>query len=140
MSLFSFAVWQSLLAVQVVPPKAPEAAPLPEAGTVSAILVRAAERPTALLTDEMLGAREIVVKPLGPQLAGIRGVAGATVLGDGKIVLILDVAALIRARVRGPEPVPVTPLKVLAALAVIWTGRAESNELSATPSAQVSTS
>jgi len=51
-----------------------------------------------------------VVKPLGPQLAGIRGVAGATVLGDGKIVLILDVAALIRARARAPEPPEATPV------------------------------
>jgi chemosensory pili system protein ChpA (sensor histidine kinase/response regulator) len=59
----------------------------------------------------MLGAREIVVKPLGPQLAAIRGVAGATILGDGKIVLILDVAALIRARVRAPEPPPPVPMK-----------------------------
>jgi chemosensory pili system protein ChpA (sensor histidine kinase/response regulator) len=56
----------------------------------------------------MLGAREIVVKPLGPQLAGIRGIAGATVLGDGKIVLILDIAALIRARARAPEAPPPT--------------------------------
>jgi chemosensory pili system protein ChpA (sensor histidine kinase/response regulator) len=82
------------------------ASPPPETGSVPAILVRIGERPTALLTDEMLGAREIVVKPLGPQLAGIRGIAGATVLGDGKIVLILDVAALIRLRARAPEIVP----------------------------------
>jgi len=84
------------------------AAPPPETGSVPAILVRAGDRPTALLTDEMLGAREIVVKPLGPQLAGIRGIAGATVLGDGKIVLILDIAALIRARARAPEAPPPT--------------------------------
>jgi chemosensory pili system protein ChpA (sensor histidine kinase/response regulator) len=84
------------------------AAPPPESGSVPAILVRAGDRPTALLTDEMLGAREIVVKPLGPQLAGIRGIAGATVLGDGKIVLILDIAALIRARARAPEAPPPT--------------------------------
>ena len=82
------------------------AAPPPETGSVPAILVRAGDRPTALLTDEMLGAREIVVKPLGPQLSGIRGIAGATVLGDGKIVLILDIAALIRARARAPDVVP----------------------------------
>jgi chemosensory pili system protein ChpA (sensor histidine kinase/response regulator) len=82
------------------------AAPPPETGSVAAILVRAGDRPTALLTDEMLGAREIVVKPLGPQLTGIRGVSGATVLGDGRIVLILDIAALIRARARTPDVAP----------------------------------
>jgi chemosensory pili system protein ChpA (sensor histidine kinase/response regulator) len=87
------------------------AAPPPETGSVPAILVRVGDRPTAVLTDEMLGAREIVVKPLGMQLTGIRGIAGATVLGDGKIVLILDIAALIRARARAPEapPPPTAP-------------------------------
>jgi chemosensory pili system protein ChpA (sensor histidine kinase/response regulator) len=87
------------------------ALPPPEIGSVPAILVRAGDRPTAILTDEMLGAREIVVKPLGPQLTGIRGIAGATVLGDGRIVLILDIAALIRARARAPESPPPLPAK-----------------------------
>jgi chemosensory pili system protein ChpA (sensor histidine kinase/response regulator) len=86
------------------------ASPAPETGSVPAILVRTGDRPTALLVDEMLGAREIVVKPLGPQLAGIRGIAGATVLGDGKIVLILDIAALIRARSRLPDATPPSAL------------------------------
>jgi chemosensory pili system protein ChpA (sensor histidine kinase/response regulator) len=85
------------------------AAPPPETGSVPAILVRVGDRPTAILTDEMLGAREIVVKPLGMQLMGIRGIAGATILGDGKIVLILDIAALIRARARAPEMPPPPP-------------------------------
>ena len=88
------------------------ASPPPESGAVAAILVRAADRPTALLADEMLGAREIVVKPLGLQLSGIRGIAGATILGDGRIVLILDVAALLRARARAPQgsaPRPAPP-------------------------------
>jgi chemosensory pili system protein ChpA (sensor histidine kinase/response regulator) len=87
------------------------AAPPPESGAVPAILVRAGDRPTALLTDEMLGAREIVVKPLGPQFAGLRGIAGATILGDGRIVLILDIATLIRARARAPEAPPPPPAR-----------------------------
>jgi chemosensory pili system protein ChpA (sensor histidine kinase/response regulator) len=88
------------------------ASPPPESGAVAAILVRAADRPTALLADEMLGAREIVVKPLGLQLSGIRGIAGATLLGDGRIVLVLDIAALLRARARAskvPAPRPAPP-------------------------------
>jgi chemosensory pili system protein ChpA (sensor histidine kinase/response regulator) len=44
----------------------------------------------------MLASREIVVKSVGPQLASIRGIAGATILGDGRIVLILDINALVR--------------------------------------------
>jgi chemosensory pili system protein ChpA (sensor histidine kinase/response regulator) len=63
---------------------------------VPVILVRAGDYSAALLTDEMIASREIVVKTIGPQLASIRGISGATILGDGRIVLILDVAALVR--------------------------------------------
>ena len=64
------------------------------------ILVRAGEHSTALVTDELVGSREIVVKPVGPQIAGIRGISGATILGDGRIVIILDMGALVRSEWR----------------------------------------
>ena len=67
---------------------------------VPVILVRAGEHSAALVTDELVGSREIVVKSLGPQIAGIRGIAGATILGDGRIVVILDVGALVRSEWR----------------------------------------
>ncbi len=74
-----------------------QAAQIPEdEAFVPVILVRAAEYSSALLVDEMLASREIVVKSVGPQLAGIRGISGATILGDGRIVLILDINALVR--------------------------------------------
>jgi chemosensory pili system protein ChpA (sensor histidine kinase/response regulator) len=74
-----------------------QAAKLPEDDTsVPVILVQAGEFSAALLVDELLASREIVVKALGPQLASIRGISGATILGDGSIVLILDVNALVR--------------------------------------------
>ena len=74
-----------------------QAATLPaEESSVPVILVRAGEHSAALLVDEMLASREIVVKAVGPQLAGIRGLSGATILGDGRIILILDINALIR--------------------------------------------
>ena len=63
---------------------------------IPVILVRAGEYSAALLTDEMIASREIVVKTVGPQLASIRGISGATILGDGRIVLILDIGALVR--------------------------------------------
>jgi chemosensory pili system protein ChpA (sensor histidine kinase/response regulator) len=63
---------------------------------IPVILVRAGDYSAALLTDEMIASREIVVKTVGPQLASIRGISGATILGDGRIVLILDIAALVR--------------------------------------------
>ena len=63
---------------------------------VPVILVRAGEHSAALLVDEMIASQEIVVKSIGPQLASIRGISGATILGDGSIVLILDINALVR--------------------------------------------
>ncbi|MDA8350477.1 MAG: response regulator, partial [Pseudomonadota bacterium] len=76
--------------------------PLPsEDATVPVVLVRAGEHSTAIVADELLGNREIVVKSVGPQIAGIRGISGATILGDGRIVIILDIGALVRAEWRG---------------------------------------
>ncbi|MBK7252007.1 MAG: Hpt domain-containing protein [Gammaproteobacteria bacterium] len=75
-----------------------EPSPLPEGDvTVPVVLVRAGEHSTGLITDELIGSREIVVKSVGPQISSIRGIAGATILGDGRIVVILDIAALLRA-------------------------------------------
>mgnify|MGYP000054635195 CR=1 FL=1 len=48
---------------------------------------------TAIVTDELVGTREMVVKGVGPQIAAIRGISGATILGDGRIVVILDVGS-----------------------------------------------
>jgi chemosensory pili system protein ChpA (sensor histidine kinase/response regulator) len=77
------------------------AAPLPEADvSISVVLIRAGEHSTALVTDELIGSREIVVKSLGPQISSIRGVAGATILGDGRIVIILDMGSLVRSEWR----------------------------------------
>ncbi len=58
------------------------------------LLVRAGDRPLALEVDDLAGNQELVVKNIGPQLARVAGVAGATVLGDGEIVLILNPVAL----------------------------------------------
>ncbi|MBU2709503.1 Hpt domain-containing protein [Zooshikella harenae] len=65
-------------------------APLP------VILTRGAEHSVALQVDSLAGSREIVVKSLGFQFASLPGVSGATILGDGRVVIILDVVALIR--------------------------------------------
>ena len=67
-----------------------------EQAAIPIILVRAGNHSTALLVDEMLASREIVVKSVGPQIAGITGVSGATILGDGRVVLILDMPSLVR--------------------------------------------
>ncbi|AMN45796.1 type IV pili sensor histidine kinase and response regulator [Steroidobacter denitrificans] len=76
---------------------------LPEADvSVPVILIRAGEYSTAIVTDELIGSREMVVKSVGPQIATIRGIAGATILGDGRIVIILDMGSLVRSEWRGP--------------------------------------
>ncbi|RBF06750.1 hypothetical protein BRN00_13200, partial [Xanthomonas oryzae pv. oryzae] len=46
--------------------------------------------------DQVLGNREIVVKPVGLQIASVPGIYGATITGDGRVVVILDVAPLVR--------------------------------------------
>ena len=69
--------------------------------SVPLILIRAGEHSTAIVTDELVGSREMVVKSVGPQIATIRGIAGATILGDGRIVIILDLATLVRSEWRG---------------------------------------
>ncbi len=58
------------------------------------LLLRAGAQTLALHVDALRGNQEIVVKNAGPQLARIVGISGATVLGDGEIVLILNPVAL----------------------------------------------
>jgi len=60
------------------------------------LMVRSGDYRAAILVDGLLGSREVVVKPVGPQLSTLRGVAGATIMGNGSVVLILDLGILIR--------------------------------------------
>ena len=60
------------------------------------LLLHGADHPTALQVDDLLGSREIVVKSIGSQLSSVSGLSGATIQGDGRVVLILDMPALIR--------------------------------------------
>ncbi len=65
----------------------------------------------ALQVDEVLGNREVVIKNIGPQLSRMAGIAGATVLGSGDIVLILNPVALAGHLAHHPElkPLPKAP-------------------------------
>jgi chemosensory pili system protein ChpA (sensor histidine kinase/response regulator) len=60
------------------------------------VLLIKGETPYALQVDTLLGSREIVVKTLGTQFSGVMGVSGGTILGDGSVVIILDLPAMIR--------------------------------------------
>ncbi|MEG0773004.1 chemotaxis protein CheA [Clostridium sp.] len=59
------------------------------------ILVKVGEREMGLVVDSLLGQQEIVIKPFGKTLKSTHEYIGATILGDGLVTLILDVAALI---------------------------------------------
>ena len=54
-----------------------------------------------LLVDKLVGREEVVIKPLGAMLQGTRGLAGATITGNGKIALIIDLPGLIQSGVSG---------------------------------------
>lgn len=61
---------------------------------VPVLLVKTGSREIAMQVDSLVGTREVVIKALGPQLSELTGIAGATILGDGRVVLILDVPSL----------------------------------------------
>jgi chemosensory pili system protein ChpA (sensor histidine kinase/response regulator) len=71
---------------------------------VPVLLARIGEKRIALQVDSLLGSREIVIKPVGAQLSSVDGISGATILGDGRVVLILDMAAVARMQVRNELP------------------------------------
>ncbi|UCV22668.1 Hpt domain-containing protein [Ferribacterium limneticum] len=58
------------------------------------LLLRSGSQRVGILVDELKGNQEVVVKNIGAQLARVVGISGATVLGDGKVVLILNPVAL----------------------------------------------
>ncbi|MFI4979447.1 MAG: chemotaxis protein CheA [Nevskiales bacterium] len=61
-----------------------------------AVIVEAEGRKLALQVDELVGQQQVVIKSLEANYRRIRGVSGATILGDGRVSLILDVGAIVR--------------------------------------------
>ncbi len=59
------------------------------------VIAQVGERRMGIVVDELVGQQDIVIKALGKSLAGVRGFAGATELGDQRVALVLDAAALI---------------------------------------------
>lgn len=59
------------------------------------VVARVGEKRAGLVVDTLIGQQEIVIKSLGKLLRGIKGISGATILGDGKVALILDVVPLV---------------------------------------------
>jgi chemosensory pili system protein ChpA (sensor histidine kinase/response regulator) len=67
------------------------------------LILKSGDTRLALQVDEVLGNREVVVKNIGPQLARMPGIAGATVLGSGEVVLILNPVLLAGQAARLPR-------------------------------------
>jgi two-component system chemotaxis sensor kinase CheA len=61
------------------------------------VVVRIGDRPAALAVDRLMEQQEVVVKSLGSTIGRARGIAGASILGDGEVALILDIATLMKA-------------------------------------------
>ena len=77
------------------------------------LLIRAGELRAAVCVDQVVGNREIVVKPVGPQVASLPGIFGATIMGDGRVVVILDVAPLVRRQMLLPRDHVPAPIAVV---------------------------
>lgn len=114
----------------------------PSTGSMRAVILHAGGQEMAFVVDQFTGEQEVVVKSLGRQLARVPNIAGATVLGTGEVIHILNVVDLIKsarsggARPPGPaEEVPPAPTEVRKAILVvddsITTRTLEKNILSA---------
>jgi chemosensory pili system protein ChpA (sensor histidine kinase/response regulator) len=68
------------------------------------VIVHTGTRPVALVVDHLLGGREIVIKTLGTHLRRVVGITGATLMGDGSVVLILNPAELLSQPARPRRP------------------------------------
>ncbi len=78
-----------------------ERSPRPGRGFV--VIVSLANRRLGLVVDHLFGQEDIVIKPLGKSLSEVRGIAGATELGDQNVSLVLDTASLIEEVLMGGE-------------------------------------
>jgi len=78
----------------------------------SVVVLSVAEKRLTFRVDELLETREIVIKNMGQQLRRVRNLSGATILGDGQIVMVLNVADLMKSAQHGSaylRPVDIAP-------------------------------
>lgn len=79
-------------------------------GMAQILVLSAAGRRIAFVVDEILGEQEVLHKNLGPQLTRVRNISGATVLGSGRVVPILNVPDLLASAARVGARVEVMPM------------------------------
>jgi len=66
-----------------------------QCNTITVVIVKKGEKQVGFVVDGLIGQQEIVIKSLGKYLSGIKMIAGATILGDGEVALILDINTLV---------------------------------------------
>ncbi|MCT4596372.1 MAG: chemotaxis protein CheA [Vallitalea sp.] len=66
-----------------------------EKESLTVVIVNKGEKQAGIVVDSLIGQQEIVIKTLGKYLANIKLIAGATILGDGEVALILDINSLV---------------------------------------------
>ncbi|PXF64459.1 Hpt domain-containing protein [Kangiella spongicola] len=67
----------------------------PTSDFVPVLIIQGEGKPIAVHVDELLGSREIIVKNVGRQISAVPGISGASITGDGTVVLILDMQTLV---------------------------------------------
>ena len=68
----------------------------------SCVVLQSGDQRYCLAVDHVRGREEVVIKALPPTLRGLAGYAGASLIGDGRMALILDVDALLGTGMRAP--------------------------------------
>jgi len=104
---------------------------------ISVVVLSVAEKRLTFRVDELLETREIVIKNMGQQLRRVRNLSGATILGDGQIVMVLNVADLMKSAQHGAAyltpvdiaPAPETKKRILVVDDSITTRTLEKNIL-----------
>jgi two-component system chemotaxis sensor kinase CheA len=71
-------------------------------GEAIVLVVESDTRTRCLMVDQLIGKQEVVIKSLGDTMKRNPGLAGAAILGDGRVGLILDVAGLMDLSVQAP--------------------------------------
>jgi len=82
------------------------------------LLVRSADSTLAIQVDTLMGSREVVVKSLGAQFSAVQGLSGATLMGDGSVVVIIDPHALVRKEMARASYLEMHPSDALPAIEV----------------------
>lgn len=74
--------------------------PVKDKGNESIVVVKNGANQVGFVVDELLGELQTVIKPMGKVLQNVKGISGATILGSGKVAIILDVPSIVNLAVR----------------------------------------